>query len=260
MSDPMDNVYFGTYKLTDETKLAKCLATAFNAGYRKFDCAELYKNQHLIGNFVRRVGRINIWLTSKVSFRTIPKGEAKIRESIEKTIKDLNAYYIDLMLIHAPNERDMENDLLTWKILNEYKHKGLIINIGISNYNLENLQEFIESIPNPEDIYCNQIEFNPFLNRKDLIDYCKMKNIKIIAYGNLYYTNDYIDNLALRMKKTKQQILAKYAIQKGFDVILMAEDPEHIWGNSGLDFNISESDMAIMETFNDGRSMYKRYL
>lgn len=260
MEDPMDNLYFGTYKLTDENILNKCLTTAFNAGYRKFDCAELYKNQHLIGKFVRRVGRVNIWLTSKVSFRTISKGEDKIRESIEKTLKDLNAYYIDLMLIHAPNERDLECDLMAWKILNEYKKKGLIMNIGISNYNLENLKEFIESIPNPEDIYCNQIEFNPFLNRKELTDYCKMKNIKIVAYGNLYYSNDFIDNLALKMNKTKRQILAKYAIQKGFDVILMAEDPLHIWENAGIDFQISETDMAIMETFNDGRSMYKRYL
>jgi diketogulonate reductase-like aldo/keto reductase len=164
------------------------------------------------------------------------------------------------MIIHSPEK----NDILTWKILCEYKEKGLIRNIGLSNYNLEKLKHFIESIDNPEDIYCNQIEFNPFLNRKELIDYCKSLNIKVVTYGNLYYTNYIIDAIAEKMNKTKEQICARFAIQKGLDIIVMATDEKYIKMNLELDFTISEEDMEEIEEIGsygiDSKSKYKRFL
>lgn len=208
------HIYFGTYKLTNEETLLNSLEYAYKYGYTKIDTATLYKNQHIIGHFLNTpdtkdntknntkdntittnittdtqldlkrylTKRESLWITSKVSFRVMPKGESEIRKSIDKTLSDLQTHYIDLMIIHSPEK----NDILTWKILCDYKEKGLIRNIGLSNYNLEKLKEFIKQIDNPEAIYCNQIEFNPFLNRKDLIDYCKSLNIKVVTYGNLY--------------------------------------------------------------------------
>jgi diketogulonate reductase-like aldo/keto reductase len=260
--DIADNVYFGTYKLTNEKVLLNALFNAFNAGYKKFDCAELYKNQAVIGKFVRHIGRLNIWLTSKISFRVIPKGEAAIRASIEKTLADLRCGYLDLMLIHSPSGD--ENDLMAWRILQEYKKRGLILNIGISNYNLEKLQNFIEDIEeagwSKNDIFCNQIEFNPFLNRKELIDYCQDAGIKIVTYGNLYYTNEFIEDLAKRLGRTRRQVLARYAIHKGFEPILMAEDSTHIWENIELEFEIDKKDIEVLDGFHNGQSQYKRYL
>ena len=263
------NVYFGTYTITDETILLNTLQTAYKYGYRHIDTATVYKNQHIIGKFINtletQIPNINIrntlWITSKVSFRIMPKGEVAIRNSIDETFSNLQTNYIDLMIIHAPEK----NDILTWKILSEYKAKGLLRNIGLSNYNVENLKEFIENIDNPEDIYCNQIEFNPFLNRKELIDYCKSLNIKVVTYGNLYYTNYIIDSIAEKMNKTKEQICAKFALQKGLDIILMAKDEKYIKMNMELDFTISEEDMEEMEEISNSevdmiRSKYKRFL
>ena len=73
------------------------------------------------------------------------------------------------MLIHAPTK----NNVLCWNILNEYKNNGKIRYIGISNFNIIELTKFCNEIINPEDIFCNQIEFNPFLNRWELISLCK---------------------------------------------------------------------------------------
>ena len=277
-----NHIYCGTYTVTDETLLLSSLETAYNYGYRRIDTATLYKNQHIIGKFINTpepenkyikdhtelksylTKRDTLWITSKVSFRVMPKGEVEIRNSIDKTLSDLQTHYIDLMLIHSPEK----NDILTWKILCEYKEKGLIRNIGLSNYNLVKLKEFIKNIDNPEEIYCNQIEFNPFLNRKELIDYCKLLNIKVVTYGNLYYSNYIIDSIAEKMNKTKEQICARFAIQKGLDIIVMATEEKYIKMNSELDFIISEEDMneleEISEVFNLGidisKSKYKRFL
>jgi len=288
----LNNIYFGTYTILDENILLNSLANACKYGYTHIDTATLYKNQHIIGKFLNTLEkndvdinldlskqltkRDTIWITSKVSFRVMPKGELAIRNSIDKTLSDLQTHYIDLMLIHAPEK----NDILTWKILSEYKEKGLIRNIGLSNYNLEKLKVFRNSIDNPEDIYCNQIEFNPFLNRKHLLVYCKSLNIKVITYGNLYYTNYIIDAIAEKMNKTKEQICARFAIQKGLDIILMATEEKYIKMNIELDFVISSEDMDEIEEIShsgidcvdgvdgvvgiDGidisRSRYKRFL
>jgi len=79
--------------------------------------------------------------------------------------------YVDLFLIHASNP----NDVMVWHILREYQKAGKIRNVGISNYNIERLDTFCNAIGNEETqmIYANQIEFNPFLNRNDLLEKCK---------------------------------------------------------------------------------------
>ena len=280
-SDIKTHIYFGTYTISDEKQLINSLETAYKYGYRKVDTATLYKNQHIVGQFINTPEpnythltkssdiksylnkRDTLWITSKVSFRVMPKGELAIRNCIDKTLNDLQTHYIDLMLIHAPEK----NDILTWKILCEYKEKGLIRNIGLSNYNLVKLKEFIESIDNPEEIYCNQIEFNPFLNRKELIEYCKSLHIKVVTYGNLYYSNYIIDAIAEKMNKTKEQILLRFALQKGLDIVIMAIEEKYIKMNMDLDFVISEEDMSEIEEIGDielcidtCKSKYKRFL
>jgi len=259
----MNNIYFGTYTITDETLLLNSLENAYKYGYRRIDTAFLYKNQHIIGKFIHKLAskRDTIWITSKISFRVMPKGEVAIRNSIDKTLSDLQTNYIDLMLIHGPEI----NDILTWKILCEYKKKGIIRNIGLSNYNLEKLKVFRNNIDNPEDIYCNQIEFNPFLNRKDLIEYCKSLNIKVVTYGNFYYSNYIIDDIADKMCKTTEQILARFALQKGLDIVIMATEEKYIKMNTELDFTISEEDMEEIENIGAygidiSKSKYKRFL
>ena len=280
-----NHIYFGTYKLTNEETLLNSLEYAYKYGYTKIDTATLYKNQHIIGQFLNTpdskdniiltetkketqldlkhylTKRDKFWITSKVSFRVMPKGESEIRKSIDKTLSDLQTHYIDLMIIHSPER----NDIMTWNILCEYKEKGLIRHIGLSNYNLEKLKTFIKQIDNPEAIYCNQIEFNPFLNRKDLIDYCKSLNIKVITYGNLYYTNYIIDAIADKMNKTKEQICARFALQKGLDIILMADEEKYIKMNMELDFVINEEDMNDIEDIREigidaSKSKFKRFL
>ena len=144
----------------------------------------------------------------------------------------------------------------------------MIRNIGLSNYNLVKLKDFIKTIDNPEDIYCNQIEFNPFLNRKELIEYCKSLNIKVVTYGNLYYSNYIIDGIAEKMNKTKEQILLRFAKQKGLDIIVMAVEEKYIKINMELDFVISEEDMIEIEEISEVSSLcidnvkskYKRFL
>jgi 2,5-diketo-D-gluconate reductase B len=247
----MPEIYFGTYKLTSQEELTKALKNAIDSNIKCFDFAELYKNQEMIGIFFHKIFSENLlkredfWFTSKVSFRVIPKGEDAIRKSIEKTLTDLKTDYIDLMLIHAPTK----NNVLCWNILNEYKQSGKIKNIGISNFNFTELEKFCNEITNPEDIYCNQIEFS------------KDKNIKLTNYGTLYKSNDFIDSLQQKYNKTTKQILIQFAKQSGFSPVIMALDNIHIDEDFNYKpFNIESEDFDKMNMLDENYSLYKRYL
>lgn len=185
----IDDTFFGTYKLKPN-EVVSILNMAYDVGYRHFDLAELYRNQKEVGRFLKDKKREEIYLTSKISFNTIIKGKPFIIESIENTLRDLETTYIDLMLIHAPCENDVE----CWNILTSYKERGIIKNIGVSNYNLDRLKKFINSIENKE-IYCNQIEYNIHLEtkQKDLIKFCEENNIIVTAY-NIFHLSENIDN------------------------------------------------------------------
>ena len=258
-----DTMFFGTYKLLDQDIINMALTSAVQNGIRHFDFAELYRNQHFIGEFfdnlfaTSKFKRSDFWFTSKVSFRSIPKGDDAIRKSIDKTLSDLRTSYLDIMLIHAPTK----NNILCWNILREYRDASKIKYIGISNFNTTELSKFYSEISNPQDIYCNQLEFNPFLNRLDLIKMCQDKNIKLSCYGTLYKTNDFIDSLQAKYNRNSKQILIQYAKQVGFNPIIMAQTDEHINQDFCYDkFIIDSDDMQKLNSFNEDYSQYKRYL
>jgi len=250
----------GTYTNNTKDGVYSALDSAMDHKYPMIDTAELYKNHKFIGDYFSEndESRKNVWITTKLSFRTIEKGEKKMRESMEKMFSDLNVDLIDLVLIHAPTK----NNKQAWNLIRSYQDDGKINKVGISNFNVENLEKFIEDIgPNESTkIYCNQIEANPFLNRPDLYKLCKDNNIKMIAYGSLYKENDFIQQLASRLGVTTNQVLLKWAQQTGFSIIPFSMIPLYIKENKNLDFEIPEEDFKIMNTFNEGYSQYKRFL
>lgn len=65
--------------------------------------------------------------------------------------------------------------------MEQVKSSGLARSIGVSNYLPEHLDMILETAQTPPSI--NQIEFHPYLQHGDLIDYHKKKGIALSAYG-----------------------------------------------------------------------------
>ena len=64
-----------------------------------------------------------------------------------------------------------------------------------------------------------------------------------------------MDNLTLQRiaayyNKSPAQILLKWGLQKGFNVIPRSSNPEHIKENITLDFDISDEDINILDALN----------
>lgn len=252
---------FGTYKIKEQEEIDFVLKTAIEKNYFLIDTAEVYKNQKQIGNFLKNniINRENIWITTKLSFHAMKKGEKAINTSIQNTFNDLGVDYIDLFLIHAPIEQTY---VYAWNKLRELQKENKIRYIGVSNFTVSKLEKFIGLIGHEEAkyIFCNQFEFSPFLNRNELVTFCKKNNIHVTVYGLFYKINNVIEDIANKLGKTVYQVLLTWAIQKGLHVIPMAKEAQHIEDNINLDFTLNDEDMDKLNSLDENFSLYPWYL
>ena len=195
---------------------------ACKIGYRFFDCAEYYGNEDKVGVALANCGlkREELYIASKVWTTTIYKGPAAVREQVLKSLKDLRIEYFDLYLIHWPVPGKHVEAYLE---LEKMREEGLIRSIGVSNYTVEDYKELEAKCSVPPAI--NQIEVNPFLYRKNTIDFFKSKNCYIQAYRSLCngkaFENPALVALSQKHGRPVAQILGAFILQQG--LIYMAK-------------------------------------
>ena len=104
----------------------------------------------------------------------------------------------------------------------------------------------------------NQFEFNPFCFDQEVYNFHKEKNIQIIASIPLVRCKQDLWKTAIlvqtkkKYKVSKAQVLLKWGLQKGAAVIPKTKDAKRLSINSSLDFEISEEDMALLDSLSSG--------
>ncbi|SCU95268.1 LADA_0G14620g1_1 [Lachancea dasiensis] len=252
----------GVYKAAKE-ETERIVYTALKQGYRHVDSAEFYGNEREVGLAIAKflkdtptVSRGDIFYTTKVAPTCLGYEEAKmaIARSLER-VKEID--YVDLFLIHSPVP-DAEKRLGAWKALQEYYEQGKIKAIGVSNYNIELLEELLNWDGLKVTPVVNQFELNPWLVRKELCDYCVSKGIVIEAFSPL--TRGFrMDDPALQQvvkkshpDKTPAQILIRWSLQMGFIPLPKSSNEQRLLANlESLDFELSDEDMKILTHEND---------
>ncbi|KAF4984678.1 hypothetical protein FZEAL_194 [Fusarium zealandicum] len=172
---------------------------AIQAGYRHLDGAEgqsnhqnqrklsltskkVYGNEAELGEAIKTAGvpRDQLFVTTKIP--ASKKGPAI--ESFDVSLKKLDLDYVDLYLMHGPWFAETDEDLQKrWADLEQLKESGRAKSIGVSNF----LQVHLEAILKTAKVKpaINQIEYHPYLQHGDLIDFHKKHNIAVSAYGPL---------------------------------------------------------------------------
>jgi diketogulonate reductase-like aldo/keto reductase len=236
------NISFGTYRLGKDTYAA--LEYALMNGYRSIDTAALYQVEPIIGDFIgkNQINRSEIWMTSKLNPKIYSKSEEDIRESIRKTLRDLNTNYLDLYLIHKPQD---EYIIKCWSVLEEFYNQGIFKNIGVSNFDIHHMK-MISNFSNVP-IYTNQIELSPFLKRPNVVKYMNDNNIIVSAHSSLAkgekFDDETIMQIALKYNKTPAQIMLKWALQNNFHIIPRSSNQNHIIEDISLNFMINNNDI-----------------
>jgi diketogulonate reductase-like aldo/keto reductase len=237
----------GVFRSEEGSEVENAVLTALQNGYRHIDTAAIYKNERGVGNAVKASGiaRNEIFITSKVW--NTDQGYEKTLKAFEGSLERLQTDYLDLYLIHWPKgKRSVES----WKALEELYQKGRVKAIGVSNFLVSHLKEFLPECKIIPAV--NQYEFHPELVQAELLAFCKEKGIQPEAWSPIMKGKvlevPLLKDLAEKYGKNPVQIALRWDIQKGVVTIPKSVTPERIISNAGIfDFELSEEDMAKID-------------
>lgn len=243
---------FGTWQLKGNN-CSNSVAHALKTGYRHIDTADYYQNHEDVGKAIQSSGipRDQIFLTTKI-WRTDLKPE-DVEKNTKRFLDELQTDYIDLLLIHWPN-----NDLSileTLKAMKKLKTDRKINSIGVSNFTIKLLKNLFknskEIIDKDLSIDNNQIELHPSLQQKDLVEYCFKNDITVTAYSPLGRGKDLdvdeIKEIANAHDCNESQVILAWMRQSGIIAIPKSGDPVHIDDNfHSLEIKLEKDELKIM--------------
>jgi len=190
---------FGSDKYGPE-EIAEAVYEGIRIGYRIIDCASVYQNEDLIGKSILRaeaqeiIKRDDLFITSKVWNDM----HEHVRESCEKSLRDLQLDRIDLYFVHWPfpnyhapgcsgDSRNpdsrpfsVEEFVNTWRQCEELVDEGLARYIGMSNMTVRKLEAVLP--------YCRilpaalEMECHPSFQQQELYEYAVGHGIQPIGY------------------------------------------------------------------------------
>ncbi|MDO1581455.1 aldo/keto reductase [Rhizobium oryzicola] len=238
---------FGTFRMPGADVL-RVVPKAIQLGFRHVDTAQIYGNEAEVGQAIHDSGvsRSDIFLTTKVwvdKYR-----HADFIASVDESLKKLKTDYVDLLLLHWPQSdvtlaERMGN-------LNEVKKAGKVRNIGISNFNIELMNEAAKFSDAP--IATNQVEYHPYLDQSKLIEAARKLGISITAYylmaDGKVPQDEILKEIGARYGKTPAQITLRWAVQQPEIIALSKTATEgRLMENFDVfDFALTDEEMAAI--------------
>ena len=269
------NIGIGTANMQN---VEEVVYQAIKDGVRLIDTASMYKNEEQVGNAINKainegiVKREDLYVVTKFWLDEKEDPEKALRASLDR----LKLNYVDLFLDHWPTGK-CYNGQYNFKLIcvKEYWPKmekcvddGLTKAIGVSNYNVQNLL-IVLSVARIKPLV-NEVEFHPYLYQKDLLEFCNLEKIKILAYNPLVkgvyckerhgkemeekkldlLNEPEVKSLAEKHGKTPGQIVLNWEIQKGVIPIPGTSKPERMKENlEATNFQLDQSDCEALEHY-----------
>ena len=248
------NIGFGTYKLGNREESIKAVKYAIETGYRYIDTASFYGNEEAVGIGIKesKINREEIFLTTKLWNDS--HGYDKTIKSFNESINRLGVEYVDLYLVHWPNKLNLE----TWKAFEDLYEQGKVKAIGVCNFKEGHIEELSKSAKIMPMV--NQIEIHPYRSQKNMISYCKEKNIKVVAWSPIMRGKIFFDEkmlyLSEKYNKSIPQIALRWHLQNGVIPIPKSSNIERIKENLNIfDFEISKEDMKLIDRLNKNENV-----
>lgn len=245
---------FGVWDSPAHLTTQSCLS-ALKTGYRHIDTAQVYGNEAEVGKAVRDSGlkREDIFVTSKV---LTPGDDAastyqKVLESVKKI--DGEDGYLDLMLIHN-NTAGPEGVKKMWQAMEKLQAEGRLKAIGVSNFgvgSIDRMKEYAQAWPPA----VNQLELHPWLQQREVVEYCQKNGVVIEAYcplvRNQKAEDPVLSGIASKHGKSTAQALLRYCLQKEWVPLPKSDNSERIAQNADVyGFELSQEEMGKLDEQN----------
>jgi diketogulonate reductase-like aldo/keto reductase len=248
---------FGTL-IRDPLLTKEATQTAFEVGFRNFDCAERYRNEEAVGEALQaafRAGTIrreDIFVSTKL-WNTNHRPE-RVKPAFDASCRRLKIDTVDCYLIHTPfafkpgdelDPRDENGQVIydsgvtlieTWQALERLVDDGHCESIGVTDVTLDKLKEIVAAARIKPALV--QAELHPYLPQWDLLDFCREHGIVVQAGAPLAHDmsprivdDPVITRIAQRVHKTPAQVALAWAVQRGTAVLTTSTKPDRIREN-----------------------------
>ncbi|KAL8377931.1 hypothetical protein RB595_008559 [Gaeumannomyces hyphopodioides] len=255
-------VQLGLYMMS-RSEVSQSVRWALEAGYRGFDCAQMYRNEReagkAIGDYLASssgaggLTREDVFYTTKLASNSTSYDA--VRKSIRKSVDVCGLGYVDLFLLHSPYG-GREARLTSWKAVEDAIDEGEVKMGGVSNYGAQHIEELMSSSPRHQPVV-NQIEVHPFNTQVSIRETCAKHNIIIEAYAPLARAMRMNDKTLVSLSKkyscTVAQLLVRWSLQNDFVTLPKSSSQDRIIQNADVGgFEISREDMEVMNGLHEG--------
>jgi len=233
----------GVWQVRNGRKCVDAVRFALELGYRHIDTAQAYGNEESVGQGLRESGvpRDEVFVTTKF----YPRNDDPV-EAAAASLERLGIDYLNLYIVHWPQG----GPTWAWPGMERARELGYTRSIGISNFGVREVEAVLASASVQPVV--NQVQFNPYAYRKELLDACAQHEIVLEAYSPLgtgrHLSSQTVTRIAGRLGRTPAQVLLRWCVQRGIPVIPKSTHRERIAENAQLfDFTLTDEDMAKLD-------------
>ncbi|MDG2959521.1 aldo/keto reductase [Bisgaard Taxon 10/6] len=222
--DKLTALGMGTWFMGDNERYRReeiaALRYGIEHGVNLIDTAEMYGNgrsEQLVGEAIRPYARESVYLLSKV----LPNNANKrnMERSCDASLKALNTDYLDMYLYHWRGSTPLAE---TVEALEKLKSKGKIKGWGVSNFDLEDMEELL-ALPNGDQCQVNEVLFHlgsrgieyvlkPYQDKHAIptIAYCPLAQAGTLQRNLI--KNPVVNAVANELNCTPYQVLLVFAL------------------------------------------------
>jgi 2,5-diketo-D-gluconate reductase B len=233
----------GTSGLLERT-CSQVVEQALRLGYRHIDTAEMYGNEHEVGEGLRASGiaRADVFITTKVTPQHLAPTD--LHRSTQESLVKLRLSEVDLLLIHWPNPAIPLAD--TIGAMCRIKREGFTRHIGVSNFPVALLEQAVRLSTEP--LATNQVEWHPFIDQTKVFGACQHYGLAVTAYAPLARSgvlgDETLRRIGARHGKSVAQVSLRFLVQRGAIVIPKSARPEGLAENFAIfDFALTTEEM-----------------
>jgi diketogulonate reductase-like aldo/keto reductase len=245
----------GTWHMAENpalrTQEIAALRLGLDLGMTLIDTAEMYADggaEQLVGEAIRD-RRDEVFLVSKV----LPQNATRRGTIVacERSLQRLGTDRLDLYLLHWRGGIPLQETLDGFHVL---KHNGLIRHWGVSNFDLQSMQELI-SLRVGAEVTTDQVVYN--LTRRgieyDLLPWCRERGLPVMAYSPIeegrLSNHTVLEAVAAGHAATPAQVALAWVLrQPGVVAIPKAGNVDHVVENrAALELPLTDQDMAWLE-------------
>ena len=237
----------GVWQTPNGPECVNAVRWALELGYRHIDTAQAYGNEESVGQGLRESGvpREEVFVTTKFyPAQKDPAAEA------EQSLRRLGVDQLDLYIIHWPKG----GPTWAWPGMERARELGHARSIGVSNFDVDELEQ-VMGVASTAPVV-DQVQFNPFVYRRALLEACQERGIALEAYSPLgtgrHLGDETVGRVAQRVGRTPSQVLLRWCIQRDIVVIPKSTHRERIEENGQIfDFVLSDEDVAELDRLDE---------